>query len=357
MHVGLAALRELEPKAWVSSFIKVNLHPHHRTSFSEWCITISQFLEGGQNYKPETLTDEYALLPSWWDGMAPEEKRSAADILQKHDQQWSVACVREMHTACSIPLCDMQNLRLCLDLAAADPTHLDRAVPEASSTQPEEVAAAKEKQRDVSEGLRNFQLHPKKPDGTQALSGMAKFDHLCKMARRSIDARSTLAPSAYLDVEYSSEQQRLLDPTPQDFAMHVIASHCHGEGAQRHMGKRKLDAVGNLRGQCGLANDPVRLKRLNNQLNLASSLGEISKLEAAEKATKASLINSDLLALAPAATEKLTVNAGDTSKLTIKEIKSIALAKFKGTVLAGNKAAHETALKRLIREQPSISSV
>ena len=56
----------------------------------------------------------------------------------------------------------------------------------------------------------------------------------------------------------------LLDPTPIDFAMHEIASHCHGEGAKQRLSKRKIDALGNVRGASSFANDPVRLKRLTN---------------------------------------------------------------------------------------------
>ena len=44
--------------------------------------------------------------------------------------------------------------------------------------------------------------------------------------------------------------------------MHEIAAHCHGEGAKQKLAKRKIDAVGNLRGESGFANDEVRLKRL-----------------------------------------------------------------------------------------------
>ena len=40
--------------------------------------------------------------------------------------------------------------------------------------------------------------------------------HLVKLARRSMPAGSTLSPDAYLNVDVSCEQQRLLDPSPID---------------------------------------------------------------------------------------------------------------------------------------------
>ena len=45
VHVGLSAVRECPDTAWRDSAIRVNLHPHQRVPFSEWCDRISQFLQ------------------------------------------------------------------------------------------------------------------------------------------------------------------------------------------------------------------------------------------------------------------------------------------------------------------------
>ena len=49
----------------------------------EWCSLPRQqsFLQGGLNFKPETPEDKYALLPAWWHGMTPEEKKKAVAIV------------------------------------------------------------------------------------------------------------------------------------------------------------------------------------------------------------------------------------------------------------------------------------
>ena len=71
------------------------------------------------------MLDTYLLLPSFWHGMTPEEKKQAVAILvTTHEGKYSVACLREMHTKLHVPLPDMQNLRVCLELAAEDPSHL-----------------------------------------------------------------------------------------------------------------------------------------------------------------------------------------------------------------------------------------
>jgi hypothetical protein len=83
--VGLAAVRELSPTSWVTSFMRVNLHPKFRVPFAEWCVKISSFIEGGQSFKPETVVDEYELLPPFWQGMLPSEKSQCLEIVKAHD--------------------------------------------------------------------------------------------------------------------------------------------------------------------------------------------------------------------------------------------------------------------------------
>ena len=185
--VGLAAVRELESDSWVYSFKKVNLHPHHRVSFPEWCKQISHFLQGGESFKEEQLVDSYALLPTWWHGMTPDEKKKALSILNSHQGSYTVACVKELHTTMHVPMPEIQSLRLCLELALEDPSHLERELPAAStSTGTDEVTEVKAKLPDVADGLVSFQLHPKNKNGTQCFQGMEKFEHLQKMAARSI---------------------------------------------------------------------------------------------------------------------------------------------------------------------------
>jgi hypothetical protein len=168
--------------------------------------------------------------------MWPEEKKRAAAIWSSFDNSFTVACVQDLHTKLHVPMADMQNLRVCLELAALDPTHLDRGVPEkASDAIAPAVDAVQASMAGVADGLRSFEMHPKGDDGKQIYSGIDKFDHLIKMARRSLPARSTLAPSSYLNVEFSQEQQRILDPLPIDFAMHDLMSTTHGAGAERRI--------------------------------------------------------------------------------------------------------------------------
>ena len=285
VHVGLAMVRELAPDTWIYSFKKANLHPHFRVDFAQWCERIGHFLQGGESYKPEVVQDPYLYLPSFWHGMLPEQKKHAASIFASHGNSYSVACVKELTGAHGIVLmAEMQNLRLCLDLAIANPSHLERGVPQAAlASQPAGVAAV-QSTIDVNAGLISFQLHPKKGDGTQLLAGLDKFEHMVRLARRCTPHGIKLSPSARLDCAMTETQQHLLDPTMMDYTMQSIMATVHGEGAQKSLAKRKLDVLGYVRGACGWGNDPDRLKRLKITLELASSMAEINKVTADEKA-------------------------------------------------------------------------
>ena len=129
VHVCLAVLRALEPDAWISSFKKVNLHPHHRVGFVEWCKRIEHFLVGGKDIKEEELTDNYTLLPSFWHGTAPNEKMRVMKIYEENDSAFSTQCIEQLRRELGFPLSDMQDLRLCIELATEDPSHLDRGFP------------------------------------------------------------------------------------------------------------------------------------------------------------------------------------------------------------------------------------
>ena len=185
--VGLACVRELEPKSWIESFTQVNLHPHYRVCFNDWCERIAHHLQGGLSFKCEKVLDHYTMLPSFWHGMPPEEKKLAVSILETHQGKYSTACVREMHTKLHVPLADMQNLRVCLELALDDVSHLERGVPHKPvGVEPVAVTTAKAGLADIDAGLSSFMLHPKKENGEQMFSGMDKFEHLAKLARRSV---------------------------------------------------------------------------------------------------------------------------------------------------------------------------
>ena len=138
--------------------------------------------------------------------------------------------------------------------------------------------------------------------------------------------------------------------------MHQIVSTTHGDGAKQAMAKRKLDALGNVRAQCGFANDPVRMKKLKNQLCLADSLGEINRQDAAQKAATKSAAVTELVDLAPSAIATLARNDGELKFLTKDDMRAVAFVHFGGLVLkkVDNKPKLIEELNKLVAAQPTI---
>ena len=276
-------------------------------------------------------------------------------IFRSHEGKFTVACVRELHARVHVPLPEMQNVRVAIELAVKCPSHLERGKPEATVLQqPQEVQHAQATVASVETGLRSFELHPKSSDGAPLVSGLAHFDHLVRMARRSVRTGTDLMPSAALNIEYSKQQQGLINPKPVDYAMHEIAKHAHGEGAKQCMARRKLDNLGYMRAECVVANDPDRIRRLKKHLHLTESLAAINKETADVTAANASLTTAKMIEAAPAALDKLKAKGGDLNKITMPEMCAIAFKNFKGATLKGNKAAHMKELAALIEQQPSV---
>jgi len=76
---AVAAVREMakEPDIWINSFKMVNMHPSHRLPFLEWIQKIDGALQGGIGYVAEETTAKtrFDLLPTFWRGMEPDERR------------------------------------------------------------------------------------------------------------------------------------------------------------------------------------------------------------------------------------------------------------------------------------------
>lgn len=350
VHVGLAAVRFVNenPEIWSKSYIACNLNPLHRISFSEWCDKISSDLEAGQQFKPETSSDIYSLLPSFWHGMEPSEKKAVMAVIAEFDGTFTVDCVRKLKAECNIPTKDLQNLRVCYETAKKYPEHLEMTVPssEAQTVAPE-VVAAEAALKPATHDLVNFELKPK------GLKGQALFEHMSQFVRRQQKRGETLEPSAFLDVEITDDQRAILAPSERDLTCGALMADAGGQGAQKKLAKRKLDNLGDIKAHSGVQNDPERIRKLKATAELSASISEIVRLDKAEKVAKKVKMSSDLLGKGPAALAKLKSKGGDVDGLTKGEIASVAL-KYYGQELSLNPKKPElvASLSRLITANP-----
>ena len=343
IHVGLAAVRAVEPHVWIESFKACNLNPHCRVSFEDWCKRISSDLQAGQQFKPPTSDDIYSMLPAWWHGMTPDEKKKVMEVVRLHGDSFSVDCVRQLKSECHIPTKDLQNLRVCIETSKQHPAHLDQTEPShAAVAVAPEVAAAEAGLKPATHGLVNFELKP------QGMTGNELFDHMSQFARRQ-SMSETLEPSSFLDVEVTEVQKKILNPSARDLTCGALMADAGGQGAQINLAKRKLDNVGDIKAYCGFQNNPERIKKLRAVGELAASISEIARADKAAATAKKIKAPSSLLDDAPAAVAKFNAKGKNAEKLTKKEIAAIAL-KFFGIELVLSKPKHElvTALQKEI---------
>mmetsp|Transcript_64374 Transcript_64374/g.88421 ORF Transcript_64374/g.88421 Transcript_64374/m.88421 type:complete len:222 (+) Transcript_64374:1476-2141(+) len=71
----------------------------------------------------------YALLPAFWHGMEPQEKKKVMSVIERHSTQFTKDCLMDLHTLCSIPLKEIQNIRICYQSACDTPAQLDMGLP------------------------------------------------------------------------------------------------------------------------------------------------------------------------------------------------------------------------------------
>lgn len=327
LHASLYTIRATTKKTWTSSFQACNLDPLTRVSFPEWCQRIGSFLQTGQTFKCETLLDKYSLLPTFWHGTTPEDKKLVVEVISGHGG-FTVQCCKDLLSRCRVAFADQQSLRPCYELAMQYPHHLDLGVPP-----PEQIARAQNipeldeayaSMNHVTNGLASFQL---KPDG---LTGEDLFNHMLKFGARdpkySPSAQKddvVRKPSTWLDVEMTDDQVEVMRPKSIDRMLTEAMKDAGGQGATMKLAKRKLDMFGNVNSHCGMANDEKKLNLLRNKLQLAASIAEVYRMDKADAQAKQHAERETKKTLAPAASAKLAEKQGDVSKLTKAEIAAI----------------------------------
>ena len=73
--VGLGMLRDCSAsRVWETSFIAVNLHPHHRIPFDDWLDKISAFVSAAEKYDDEVINLSELLPRSWLEVPLPKRQ-------------------------------------------------------------------------------------------------------------------------------------------------------------------------------------------------------------------------------------------------------------------------------------------
>ena len=184
-------------------------------------------------FKVEKDLDKYLLLPSFWHGMTPVEKKLVVGVVEKHGS-YNVECCQELHHSCHIPYKDIPNLRVCIQSALECPRQLDRGAPDGNDvalgkTKPDLLIAAEAELKNVNAGLNSFLLKPPGPVGADL------FAHLI---RKRENSHSTASPSRHLNLDISESNRRVLRTTKVSMTKREIMREAGGDGATMKLSAR-----------------------------------------------------------------------------------------------------------------------
>ena len=295
IFVVLGALRDTIRESWVRSFNSCNLNPQTRVSFVDWCEKIKNFLQKGDNFKTESAADKYLLLPGFWHGTTPEDKRKIFELIES-EGGFTANCVQKLNShEYSIRLVDMHHLRVCYEVAKENPEHLDRGIPKDDEIVNEtayatEVKAAKERATKVNDGLDSFML---KPDG---MKGNALLDHMIRFRNRNANDSK---PSGFLAIDISEAQASIINSSLKDLTQKSIIDCVGAKGARLKLVKRKLDNLGYMSGNCGMQNSNERLKRMKAQLELSESIAYVKRISSEEDESALEKVKEEMKTMAP----------------------------------------------------------
>jgi hypothetical protein len=345
VHTGIRIVNQCKPEVWTASFIRVNLHPAFREGFCVFMKKINQHLRAGTQFVEEDFhlspRKKFLMLPPFWRGMKPSERKLAMTILQNHGGKYTPDCLVALKKECQLSISELTDIRVCIIVATDHPETLDfeqdDCEPDANTNSASiaVIEDARSAVEDLNVGLDHYQLVPKDAVGKPKLSGEALLEHMCGFRNRmfakevSIDDDDAFkpprwqAPSDFLDVHLYGDNLRAIMPTEKDFARGNVMSHAHGRRAKRKMAQRKLTNIGTVVGYCGVVNSDENMEKLREQYQFVQSIAEINRVTANEKKKKKEEDQKGLDKNAPAAVKKLEGKNRDVDGLYVREIQAI----------------------------------
>ena len=110
------------------------------------------------------------------------------------------------------------------------------------------------------------------------------FAHTVQFQNRTNYDKETLCVSDYLDVEVTSDQQRLLNPTVLDTFAGFILKDFQGQGAKKRLPQRNLNLIdGHVSAHCSVLNSEERMNHIRISNEVAAVLGDIHTDRTQEK--------------------------------------------------------------------------
>jgi hypothetical protein len=370
VHTAMRIVRLTDQKTWVASFERCNLHPWTRKAFPEFCKKISSHLRAGDTFKDDnvepTAEEKFAVLPSFWHGMTPADRKVVMTVFQSHASQYTTACLKMLHVECKLPYSQMNDVRVCVLVSREHPESLDfdinQVLKVADVEAPGAVIESKAGKTSLNDNLYHLMLNPKDDAGNAILKGEALFDHMCRfrnMKHASAKGKGLvdddiprLEPSKGLAVHLYDDSLKHIQPSSYDLRRGAILKDYIGNNALRKSAKRKLNSYAYIVGNCGIVNSQENMRRMREQLIMAESVAEISRLEAEDKEVEKRAKHKVHDESAPAAAAKLEAKGRVVDKLTRKEIEAILFRVYNVT-LGGSTLRKPDFVNALVKEMAS----
>ena len=341
---GIRMVMETTPEIWISSFRKVNLDPLKRVPFNEWMKKIARFVTASVNFKDEnvgpTSKEKFILLPSFWHGMAPSERKVVMTIMQSYSYSWSAECISRIMEECTVTIGQMQDLRTCIIVARKHPETLEydfdtlQAEKEmveqaARDAEPTELKDARASGLSINRGLDNFQMIPKDENGISKYSGEELFNHICKYRNIQTIAKlkngkiTMIQPSSGLDIHLQQDSMSCIIPTDSELRRGNILRDAVGDEAERKCSSRKLTNIGTVVGHCDVLNSEDNIKKMADNLMFVSAVAEVARHRTNEKSEKQEQKRKQYEDIAPKAAAKLEKFGRNLEKLNMKEMEAL----------------------------------
>ena len=183
---------------------------------------------------------------------------------------------RVAYLARYVKLDDVYKLRACYFTAMKDPSVIVRTEEEVTHIVEPNVTSRIDvscswKPKDL---MNKYMTNRENPEEQKSL-----FAHITNYIARSnwSIGSKPVQPSPYLDVEMSTTQRNILNPTQKDVLLGFISYSVKGKGAVQKIAKRKIDLIeGNINSYSRFLNDPKRLDAIKDHNELCAAVVEVS---------------------------------------------------------------------------------
>ena len=136
--------------------------------------------------------------------------------------------------------------------------------------------------------LRSHALHPKDKTGAPLFKGEELFAHMISLRNRTWQEpkRQRSWGAGAVDFQITDEQRSVLQPTQDELMEGAILKEIGVAKCSRRMARRRMNNMGEANDHSVWANDPQRIERMQNALDLAVTLGDMNEARAKTKVYK-----------------------------------------------------------------------